>query len=78
MKLIRISQILKKELDKKRHGSESYEEIIWNLVEDTMEVNEKTKRDIGHARAEYMAGKFYTFEQVKKMASGIKRMNGNM
>ncbi len=34
--------------------------------EDYMEVNEETKRDIDKALAEFKAGKFYTFEEVKK------------
>jgi hypothetical protein len=34
--------------------------------EDCMEVNEETKRDIEKALAEFKAGKFYTFEEVKK------------
>jgi predicted transcriptional regulator len=64
---IQISSDLLKNLKKKKiHEKESYEEIIWNLIEDTMELNEETKRDIEKARAEIKAGKFHTHEQVKK------------
>ena len=49
-----------------RPDRESYEEVIWNLVEDTMELNEETKKDIEQARADIKAGKFYTHEQVRK------------
>jgi hypothetical protein len=52
--------------EKKQYDKESYEEIIWNLMEDSMEVNEQTKKDIEKARAEFKAGKYYTHEQVKK------------
>ena len=51
---------------RKQYGKESYEEVIWNLVEDTMEINAETKREIEQARADIKAGKFYTHEQVKK------------
>ena len=51
---------------RKQYDKESYEEVIWNLVEDTMEINAETKREIKQARADIKAGKFYTHEQVKK------------
>ncbi len=51
---------------RKQYDKESYEEVIWNLVEDSMELNEETKKDIEKARADIKAGKFYTHDQVKK------------
>ena len=51
---------------RKQYEKESYEEVIWNLVEDSMEINEETKKEIEEARAAIKAGKFYTHEQVKK------------
>ena len=51
---------------RKQYDKESYEEVIWDLVEDTMEINEETKIEIEQARADIKAGKFYTHEQVKK------------
>ncbi len=64
---IQVSEQLVETLKKRRqYNKESYEEVIWNLVEDTMEVNEQTKKGIEQARADYKAGKFYTHEQVKK------------
>ena len=50
---------------RKQYDKESYEEVIWDLVEDTMEVNEETKKEIARARADIKAGKFYTHKQVK-------------
>ena len=47
-------------------NKESYEEVIWDLVEDTQELNEETKREVARARVEIAAGKFHTHEQVKK------------
>lgn len=34
--------------------------------EDTWELSEETKKDIAEARAEIKAGKFHTFEEVKR------------
>lgn len=63
-------QISEKLLDtlkqRKLYGKESYEEVIWDLVEDTKEVSKETKLDIEQARADIKADKFYTHEQVKK------------
>jgi predicted transcriptional regulator len=64
---IQISGHLLDALKKRKlYDRESYEEVIWDLVEDTMEVNEEAKKDIEQARADIKAGRFYTHEQVKK------------
>jgi len=64
---IQVSRDLLETLQKRKlYDKESYEEVIWDLVEDSMELSEETKRDIEKARAEIKAGKFYTHEQVKK------------
>lgn len=64
---IQISGTLQKELSKKKiYDKETYEEVIWDLIEDTQELSEETKRDIEESRAEIKKGKFYTMEQVKK------------
>ena len=66
-------QVSEKLLDtlkrKKLYDRESYEEVIWDLVEDTQEVNTETKQEIKQARADIKAGKFFTHEQVKKRLS---------
>ena len=44
MTTIQISQDLQKELNKmKLYNKETYEEVIWNIIEDTQELNEQTK-----------------------------------
>jgi len=64
---IQISEELKKELSKKKFSDrETYENIIWNLLEDTMELNEETKKEIEESREEIKAGKVYTLAQIKK------------
>lgn len=64
---IQVSEQLVEALKKrKQYDKESYEEIIWDLVEDSMELNEETKKEIEQARTDIKSGKFYTHEQVKK------------
>ena len=63
-------QVSEKLLDtlkrKKLYGKESYEEVIWDLMEDSQEVNAETKQEIEQARADIKAGKLFSHEEVKK------------
>ena len=64
---IQVSEQLLNTLKKrKQYHKESYEEVILDLVEDSMELNEETKKQIEIAREDIKAGRFYTHEQVKK------------
>ena len=64
---IQISKELKNELSKKKFSDrETYESIIWDLLEDTMELSEKTKKEIEESRAEIKAGKVFSLSQIKK------------
>lgn len=64
---IQISSNLKDALQlRKMSEKESYEEIIWDLIEDTTELSEETKKEIAEARLEIKKGKFKTLSQVKK------------
>jgi len=64
---IQVSKELLEELKaRKMYDKESYEEVIWDLIEDTIELNDETKKRIEKSIAEIKAGKFYTHEQVKK------------
>ena len=64
---IQISKDLRKKLQERKFNSkESYEEVIWDLLEDTMELSEETKRDIAEARKEVKEGKVKTLSQIKK------------
>jgi hypothetical protein len=64
---IQISKNLQEELKKKKlFEKESYEEVIWDILEDTQELSEQTKRELERARAEIKAGKVHSLEQVKK------------
>ncbi len=64
---IQISKNLLGKLQKmKMHAKESYEDIIWDLLEDRMELSDETKRDIEEGRKEIKNGKFITLEEIKK------------
>ena len=64
---IQVSEDLLKELKKRKmYTKESYEEVIWDALEDSMELSEETKRRIKLAEADIKAGRVYTLEQVKK------------
>jgi len=64
---IQISKELQATLSKRKMAdTDTYEEVIWDLVEDGLELSERAKRDITKSRAEIRAGKFYTLAEVKK------------
>ncbi len=64
---IQISQDLQQELNKmKLFSRETYEEVIWNVIEDTKELSEQTKIDIAKSRKEISEGKFITLTNLKK------------
>ncbi len=64
---IQISSNLQQELNKmKLFNRETYEEVIWNIIEDTKELSEQTRRDIALSRKEISEGKFITLSDLKK------------
>ncbi|MBI5332154.1 MAG: hypothetical protein HZB65_01135 [Candidatus Aenigmarchaeota archaeon] len=64
---IQISNELQGELSKRKmYDKESYEEVIWDMIEDQMELSEETKKDIEQSRKEIKQGKTKTLEQVKQ------------
>ena len=64
---IQISVNLHKELLKRKFFErETYEEVIWDMLENTRELNEQTKKEIAEARAEIKAGKVHKLTKVKK------------
>ena len=64
---IQISKRLQKELLKRKFfNKETYEEIIWDMIEDNEELNAQTKKELAESRAEIKAGKVHTLGKVKK------------
>lgn len=64
---IQISKELLERLRKmKMYSKESYENIIWDLVEDRLEFSEETKRNIEESRNDIREGKTISLEDLKK------------
>ena len=64
---IQISEYLLKELKgRKLYDKESYEELIWDLLEDSMELSGETKKHIEQSRKEIEQGKTASLSEVKK------------
>ena len=64
---IQISRDLQQELNKmKLFSRETYEEVIWNVIEDTKELSEQTKKNIAKSRKEISEGKFITLSNLRK------------
>lgn len=64
---IQISKRLQKELLKRKFFvKETYEEVIWDMIEDNEELNAQTKKELVEARAEVKAGKVHSLSKVKK------------
>ena len=72
LEIIHVSADLKQVLKKMKVSSkETYEEIIWNMIEDKKELSEQTKKDILKAREEVAKGHFVKLEDLNKKY-GIK------
>lgn len=64
---IQISEKLHGELAKRKISeNETYEEVIWDLIEDTMMLTKETKKELEKSRKEIKEGKFVTLEQIKQ------------
>lgn len=64
---IQISKELLGKLQKmKMHSKESYENIIWDLLEDRMELSEETKKSLAQSEKEIREGRVISLEKVKK------------
>ena len=67
---IQISSQLQEVLsERKFFDRETYEEVIWDLIEDTKELDEETKKELAEARSEVKAGKVHTLAEVEKELS---------
>jgi len=64
---IQVSEKLKGKLEKRKlYDNESYEDVIWDLLEDSMELSEETKKNVEISRKQFKEGKFKTLEQIRK------------
>ena len=64
---IQVSQDLLKELkSRKMYDKESYEEIIWDLLEDSKELSKETLQNLKEAEEDVKAGRVISHEQLKR------------
>jgi len=64
---IQISEDLQQELaNRKMFAKETYEEVIWDLIEDTKELSAETLKNIEVAKKQIKEGKTVSMEEVKK------------
>ena len=64
---ISVSQeLLSKLKERKFYDKESYEEVIWDALEDSMELSKETKKRIIIAEKDIKNGRIYSIEEVKK------------
>ena len=62
---IQISSELKEALRKRKlHVKESYEDIIWDLLEDQMQLKDDIIEQIEKGRKEYLEGKYASMDDV--------------
>ena len=62
---IQISEELLEALKKRKiHPKESYEEIIWDLLEDQMVLRDEILKEIEKGKKEYLEGEYETMEDV--------------
>ena len=64
---IQVSEQLAQYLHtRKLYDKESYEEVIWDLLEDSMELSQETKQNILQSEKEFKEGKIVRLEEIKK------------
>lgn len=64
---IRVSkQILDLLKSMKTSPKESYDEVIWDLVESHLDLNEETKKHIEESIKEYERGEYFTLEELEE------------
>ena len=64
---IQVSKSLQEELmERKLFDNESYEDVIWDLLEDIMEITEETKRNLRLSERDIKEKRIQTLSDVKR------------
>jgi len=72
---IQISLELKEELKKlKISNEETYEDVIWNILESNKELSDKTKKEIDLSKKEFEEGNYISLTKLK-VKYGLKNKN---
>lgn len=63
---IQISEDLREILKKRKlNSNESYEDVIWDLLEDVMELSKETKDAIKEAEEDFRKGRTLSQEEIR-------------
>ncbi len=60
------SELLDKLKSMRMHEKESYESIIWDILEDRMELSKETKKNIEKSLADFKAGRTVSLDEIKR------------
>lgn len=64
---IQVSENLQTQLkERKLSEGESYEDVIWDMIEDVTEISEETKKLLRQAEQDVKEGKIYTIDEIKR------------
>ena len=64
---IQVSENLQTRLkERKLSEGESYEDVIWDMIEDVTEISEETKKLLRQAEQDVKEGKIYTIDEIKR------------
>ncbi len=63
---IRVTENLHRALNSLKTPNESFEDLIWDLIEPHLELSPKTKKDIKISLKEYSEGKSYSLKEVRR------------
>jgi predicted transcriptional regulator len=64
---IQVSEKLLHQLQKlKIYSNESYEDLIWDILEDRMELSEETKKNISESEKDIKSGRVHKWEDIKR------------
>jgi undecaprenyl pyrophosphate synthase len=64
---IQVSEKLAQELkNRKLYEKETYEEVIWDIIEDTKELSEETKRLLTQAQQDIKEGRTIPLNEAKQ------------
>ncbi len=63
---IRITNNLHKALRSLKAPNESFEDLIWDLIEPYLELSSQTKKDIKESLEEYKRGEVFSLKEVKE------------
>ena len=63
---IRITSDLHQALGSLKSPNESFEDLMWDLIEPYLELSPQTKKNIAKSLEEYERGETFSLEEIKK------------